>query len=317
MRRRDIWRDTALLACLAALAVVSLAGLATDAVWFLDLFNHFRPQWVVAALGLAAAAAWCRRPRVAAAALVLALVNGAVVAEALHAFNRHTGEEAGTGPGVRVVMANLWYKNTDRASIGGLLEREGADIFVALEVDAGWDRALANIEHAYPYALKHPMAGRFGVSVYSKLPFDGKLDLTGLYEMPLLYLDFRRFVLVAGHPVPPLRHWNYLVTRDFIREVARIADASAKPVVVAGDFNATLWSHNIRPFRDGGYYPGGRMGLFRTWRTDLPPLGLQIDHFFLKNLASQGFRVLPDIGSDHFPVAITLRPPSGDGAGQP
>ena len=80
--------------------------------------------------------------------------------------------------------------------------------------------------------------------------------------------------------------------------------------VVAGDLNATPWSH---PFRrllaDGRLHNSQRgYGLELTFPAHATPLlQVSIDHV----LYSDGFRVVdrrlgPALGSDHFPVVVDL-----------
>lgn len=82
-----------------------------------------------------------------------------------------------------------------------------------------------------------------------------------------------------------------------------------EPVIVGGDFNDVAWSHTTRLFRRIGGFLDPRIGrgLFNSFDATHPFMRYPLDHVF----ASRQFRLielrrLPDIGSDHFPMLVTL-----------
>jgi hypothetical protein len=107
-------------------------------------------------------------------------------------------------------------------------------------------------------------------------------------------------------------------------ELAILAETVAKepgPVLVMGDFNTTpsalpfyrlLKAANLNRVACGGPNPG-------TWRPidwsgttmdRIPGLRVTIDHILVRDLDVQACEVGPDIGSDHFPLIVTITQPN-------
>jgi vancomycin resistance protein VanJ len=85
-----------------------------------------------------------------------------------------------------------------------------------------------------------------------------------------------------------------------------LASQQSKPVIIAGDLNATLWSPSLTPLmRSRWQWPEGS-GITYTWPTFAPPFAIQIDHILTKGAKAGRYKVLPSIGSDHLPVRADL-----------
>ena len=101
-----------------------------------------------------------------------------------------------------------------------------------------------------------------------------------------------------------------LLRRDSGKHLGAVADSLAKlegPVILLGDFNTTPWSPAYRKLvadTELGSASGGRIA---TWPVWMAPLRVPIDHILVRGPvtvleAERG----PDLGSDHFPVLVTL-----------
>jgi hypothetical protein len=107
-------------------------------------------------------------------------------------------------------------------------------------------------------------------------------------------------------------------------ELGVLAETVAKepgPVLVMGDFNTTpsalplyklLQTANLKRVACGGPVAG-------TWRPidwrgtamdKIPGLKVTIDHILVRDLDVQACQVGPDIGSDHFPLIVTITQPN-------
>lgn len=131
------------------------------------------------------------------------------------------------------------------------------------------------------------------------------------------------FTLFVLHLQNPTRgRGNGLRLRNL--ELSILAETVAKepgPVLVMGDFNTTpsalpfynlLKTANLQRVACGGLVAG-------TWRPidwsgtamdKIPGLKVTIDHVLVRDLEVQACKVGPDVGSDHFPLIVTITQPN-------
>lgn len=289
---------------LGALAICSLVGLLGHTFWFFDLFNHLRPQALIATFILLLTAIIFKKPVPVFLSLIILIFNLSLMTYRLYEFGMPVQTAQGTP--LRVISANVLTSNNNHQAIIGILQKYDPDIFVAIEVNDKWIKALNSIEEKYPYTFKHSSEDNFGMAIYAKKPFNGEVLKLGDYQLPLLKLDFGSFTLMCAHPIPPVSNQNNTELNKYISEVAVLAQKEQKPVIVAGDLNTTLWSANIKPLIPSGLKPANKWGWAWTWPRLAPLFAIQIDHIFVKTLSVSDFKVLEGTGSDHFPVMATI-----------
>jgi endonuclease/exonuclease/phosphatase (EEP) superfamily protein YafD len=110
--------------------------------------------------------------------------------------------------------------------------------------------------------------------------------------------------LVLAHPMSPIGAEFIARRNEQVAALARHASAAQRPLVLAGDLNLTMWNAAYRPLEDLAKLRNARQGhgIEPTWPA-LGPVGVPIDHVLgSRGVHLRNFRVLPGIGSDHFPV---------------
>ncbi len=297
---------------LALLALLpSWLGLLGGRFRVLDLFAHFRWQYLVAGVLILAWAAWRRRRWVLRLAGPTLLLNALLIGQlAVHpAVSR-----AALVPGfsLHVVSLNVLQTNRHRQAVLDYLLASDADAVVLLEVDRRWLAALQPLQAKYPYHIAQPRPDATGVAFYSREPWrKAEVLRFGVRAIPSVQVRMthqgREFILIGTHPLSPVGARRSR-TRD--RQFAWLADHVQhldEPVLVVGDMNATPWSAGLRMAR------AGRLG-FRsldapwapTWHAR-SPLAIPIDHALCTApLVVSRRSVGPDVGSDHRPLDVTI-----------
>lgn len=309
---RRVRRVPAMLAVLALLVPLVLAGprlMGVEAPGWLVLLASFERQVLVAAL-VALAAALLARSRTLAfgTAVVAALWVVWVGPQLVGVLVPRTVEPEGLT--VRLITANLYYRNPRVEEALAALAAEDADVIVLQEVDeraAAALRAGALGEELQLLGMV-PRSYPYGWAVLSRYPGTAEEveiggETTGVVALttpsgPLRVADV--------HTIPPLAglrdRW-----RDGLADLAALPSGGA-PLVLAGDFNATPGHLGFRRILAAGMrdasVAAGR-GWISTWPAGLPVAHL--DHVLVPEtigVVAAGELDLP--GSDHRGVRVDL-----------
>ncbi len=276
--------------------------------WLLDLFAHFRLQYAVVFLVLAAVLALQRR-----ALPVLVSLLGVLVSIApLVGHGGLPRQAAGTDAArLRLVSYNTWFRAHDHTRLVRYLEEVAADVVVLQEMSAAQaDRLHASLA-SYPYAYTAP--GIAGAVIFSRWPLReaATIQLTAQgTPAARVVLDWHGtpVTLFGVHLHWPLGAASARLRNQELLGLAAFAKATSGPVLVAGDFNVTPWSGHFRDLiRHSGMSDCAPRIFSRSWPAQFPPLGIVIDHC----LASRHWRSLetmsgPRLGSDHLPLVVDL-----------
>jgi endonuclease/exonuclease/phosphatase (EEP) superfamily protein YafD len=262
--------------------------------------------WPVAAIALLEHA-WI----LAIAATLLAVCQVAWV------YQRRRRSPAGTDPVVTVFTVNASFRNPDLGLIAEEIAASRADVVIVLELTPGHVVTLSasGALDDYRWNLVLPQGrGAWGIGLWSKVPVRdlGHWDLQGVPQLRgrLQLADNRSLSIVAVHVPAP---WPGSARRWVagLAELGHVVGLETRPVVVAGDLNAT-WDH--RPFRDlmakglrDAAIEAGH-GWARTWpsaRRARP--FLRLDHILISgNVTVAAYRTGPGRGSDHRSVIAEL-----------
>jgi len=296
----------------AAALCAGMAGLAQLGRWSptWDLFTHFAVIYL--AIGLFATFAglvFAGRMRVAvvSAGLACAIAAGLLMAPE---YLRSTGPKAapGAGPAFKVVQFNAWSGRNGNAKLVRWLKVVKPDVVVIEESNSG-------VLNAFAQAGWWPVAGRSGVMLFTPkrpiatiIPTDnqtGPMELNGVVVPSPLGP-----VTVLGVHAPWPTHLTFQRDHDLLVPIVRSYPAAT--TILAGDFNSTPWSFaRQRDDRDFGLIRRTR-AVF-TWpiaayRRPLIAV-LPIDHVYAgRGWATVSVERGPTLGSDHYPVVVTLAP---------
>lgn len=277
---------------------------------FVDLASHFVWPYLGLALLIAVtgkrASRWLARATVPVCAYVL---TAAAFAEAPRVASTPAAQRH-----LKVLSANVYFDNKTPDRLLALVVDRQPDVIFLQEVSPTWARALVGLP-GYPYRKVVERGDSFGIALLSKHPLENITVLDeAQYDIPSIGATMRwegqQVELRAVHPLPPMSRGAYADRNTLLYQNAKALSASARPAIMAGDFNATPWS--------AGWSVVQEAGLMRatTLRPTYPanllvPAMVPIDQIAVtRHWAVIESHRGPNIGSDHFPVEaeLTLNP---------
>ncbi len=311
---------------LLSLILVLLTGLFTvtgylgSFWWMFDLTSHFRVQYFLAATGLSVVMGLQERYRWCGFAVFLALLN---LYSFVPLYHGGSNPDVTSGGSIRMMFYNMSSGNQNFEDIVRYVEKEKPEIFVLMEVTPNMVDELRDLlPEIYEIEEKLERRDNFGISLFSKrtvtdaevVYFPPELAPSIVARVPVVG---RELTLVSTHPVPPGSARQTKWRNRQIRAVADFCSEQKSPVVVAGDFNTTSFSHVHDAFLDRSGLRDARngFGIRPTWPSFLyfSPLQICIDHCFVSpEIEVRDHRVGPDLGSDHYPVMVEYVVPMTD-----
>ncbi len=313
-------RPAALLLALgcAVLAVAALGGRFSAR---LDLITHLAPALFLG--GALAGIAWWALDRPGALTPALAAVavaaSGALMApEMIQALWPRTAPPGGET--LKLIQFNLWGRNTDPVGTTRWILQQDADILVLEEVDGPSDAIIRALSAAYPHQLSCRQPNPCSNMILSRAPALAGGALTGSDPATQLDTVWGRFASKGGvfevvgvHLTRPFPPGPQQAQADGL--AATLASLPRRRLILAGDFNSTPWSFTLKRFdRMSGLLRRTRAlaswpaGAFSGYRLHSPIPLVPIDHVYAgSDWRTVSVRRGPRLGSDHFPVVVTLR----------
>jgi endonuclease/exonuclease/phosphatase (EEP) superfamily protein YafD len=272
---------------------------------------------------VATAAAWVvrrasqpgRLRRAATTALVVGsfgvLAHGALLGPA------YVGSHASGEPDLTVMTSNMRLGRADTAAVTRIAIAEDADVVVLEELTPTALPGLARLRASYPYIAGGAAPGAYGTVVLSRYPLSQVRQLPvskGAWQMRVAAPT--PFWLIAVHTSQPLSAYAaWAPDHAALRSAVVRLDG---PVVLAGDFNATLDHRPMRQLLGLGLSDAAReanAGWQPTWPVDegngrLRPLGLglmTLDHvLFTRDFSAISTRTRTVPRSDHRALVARL-----------
>ncbi len=295
-------------------AVFSVATFADHLHRYLELFSHFRLQYLVASILLMILLALLRSRRWAFVMLAMTIIN-AIPVSAWYDGVAVAGET--TGATVKLLHANIYSGNRNAGPLLELIAEEEPDIVFLQEVSDRWMSALEPLRAAYGHSYRIPRDDNFGIAVLSRHPFSSTAMLESPpYGFPSLVVQQtvgnRTVTFLSTHPMPPLGQPGFDARNEQLASVAETLNSIDGPAVLIGDLNTSMWSHHYQQLIEstGLNNASYGFGLKPSWPTHLPFAMIPIDHCLVStSIAVLDTRLGPGIGSDHLPLIVELAIP--------
>lgn len=219
------------------------------------------------------------------------------------------------GDRLSLVVLNVLQKNRNYGAALDLVTRRSPDLVLLLETDSGWQEAMSPLRALYPNQVEQPQDNTYGLLFYSRLPLRGpeirfllQDDVPSLRTQVVLP-DGETARLYGLHPRPPHPGQSSAPRDAELVIVAREVAEAPGPTIVAGDLNDVAWSRTTQLFQSisGLLDPRRGRGLFATFHAQWPVMRWPLDHvFFSEHFLLGDMERLPGVGSDHFPITVSL-----------
>jgi endonuclease/exonuclease/phosphatase (EEP) superfamily protein YafD len=255
-------------------------------------------------------------------ARVTAGLAGTVLTAAIASRALPRRQPPASGPALRLLTANLQLGRAAAAPLVELARRTGADVLFVQELT---DEAAARLQRAglsalLPHRITQAVAdGAGGGGIYARHPLSDGLPVPpASLAQPSARLDLpsgQSVQLVCVHARPP-KPWPGDAVARWRGELSILPPPGDTPVILAGDFNATLDHAQLRRLLRLGHHDAALQAgnaLVSTWRPEPAgcPALLAIDHILIDpRCAVRATSVHRLPGSDHRALYARLRLPA-------
>jgi len=303
---------TGLLQAAATVTVVfSLATLVNSWHRFLELFSHFRLQYLLVALMLTVLFAALKHRRWAMLMLAVTAINAVPV---LPWYFADRSEIPSSAARAQILFANVNSGNSNTQALLELIETENPDLVVLHEVTDLWATAMKAVQTHYRHRHVVERHDNFGLAVYSRRPLLN-VDVLASPPLDLPSLVFRQALgdatvnYVTTHPIPPIGKLGFDARNEQLDDIGERIAALDGPTVLIGDLNTAMWGHHYKKLVSETGLANARegFGIIPTWPRQIPFAMIPIDQCLVSDdLAVLDIRSGPPIGSDHLPLIVTL-----------
>ena len=274
--------------------------------WVFDLLNHFLFYYLgalsLSALLLGLAGEKNRTLLVAVFVVVCAfdLFRGQTLPQRIE----HASQ-------LRMVHFNVNSANKNRRQILQELLRPELDLVVLLETGPEWKTEFQALPKPWRLEAFVPETDNFGIALLSRIPLS-KTRVVSLGPFSLatieteIELEGLTVLLLGVHAAPPI-NGEYAAARDAqLEKISQIVTTSSRAAIVAGDFNATPWSHSLRALQASTGLNNAYKVYSPTW-PDGGMIQIPIDlSLYSKSLVVTERRIGEAMGSDHKPVYVSF-----------
>jgi endonuclease/exonuclease/phosphatase (EEP) superfamily protein YafD len=211
--------------------------------------------------------------RVVGAALAMSIAG--LCLHAAWAVPWFAGEHASGRPDLVVMTSNLRLGQADTAQVARIAVAQHADLLVVEEVTPEALMSLAGLHDRFPYVVGAPAPGAWGTVVFSRYPVAavprlpvpmGTCQLGVAAPTPFWFLGVH-----TAQPLTDAASWRH----DHAEVLAAVRHLRG-PVVLAGDFNATLDHRPMRTLAAAGFSDAARQansGWQPTWPSSSQAAG--------------------------------------------
>lgn len=218
---------------------------------------------------------------------------------------------------LKLITANVLQTNTQYDLFINEVKRLNPHIFITMESDKNWDRAISSNLPSFKHTHKVSLSNFYGMHLYSQIPIEvSEVKYLIQEDIPSLHTTVRfndqKLHIISLHPAPPSPTEN-----DTSKErdaelilVGKLCRELPYSTIVCGDLNDVVWSNTSTLFKKmtGFLDPRVGKGLYPTFHARYWLFRFPLDHlFYSTDLDVPVLKRLRPIGSDHFGMYYEVR----------
>lgn len=279
--------------------------------WFIDLFAHFRVQYIVVLFVLLVVSLFTKS-RLFSILLILALVAWNSIYILPLYFSKATISE-NTKEELSILSINLLSSNTNSAEVLELIKEKDPDILVLMELTPHWQNQLNGVFQSYPFHKVEPRNDNFGIALFSKISMISSVVYFENSPKPSIKADIifgnKPLSILATHPVPPIGSEMFNSRNNQLQDIARRRSGFSENFILIGDLNTSSYSSHFRELLSDANLVDSRngFGIASTWPADIYLFRTTLDHCLIGgDLNVIDRKTEKNIGSDHLPIFIKI-----------
>jgi endonuclease/exonuclease/phosphatase (EEP) superfamily protein YafD len=304
---KPTWLDGLLDLFTIGILIVSLLGYFGKFSWFLDLFSHFRVQYLQLCLIPFMIALWKRRNKLAIALVLLVCLNYTFVLPLY--FGKPGPAESKT---IRAMLMNINAGNGNTDLVLDAIKMAAPDLLLLEEVTPKWAHELEVLNETYRYRISEPQDGCFGMMLLSKVPLEhSQVVEIGNAGVPSIiteaYFPSGTVSIIGTHPLPPGGTEYSRQRNEQLAALPRYVKEQNYPVLLIGDLNTTPWSPYFQTLEKESGLKNSMQGFGHqpSWPSGNAFLRIPLDHVLHSPEITIHNRMIGrKIGSDHLPVIV-------------
>jgi endonuclease/exonuclease/phosphatase (EEP) superfamily protein YafD len=290
---------------------LSLISFFSEIHWFLDLFSHFKVQYLIISIVFLLISFFKPlKSRITFCILIIATLIQALFFLRLEKYNTAFNSKSKL---LTATSINILSSNQEIHLLKNYIQKKIPDILFLYEITPNHALELAWLKDTYPFGHIIFQNNNFGIGVFSKY----KLSSAEIYREPILNIpsiyslmefEGENVGLVAVHPMPPISKVAFQSQKNYFEFLAEKIKNNGGAILVCGDFNTTPWSRTFQKLIASTGLNYSRRLNFPTWPTHFALIGIPIDHCLATSqITIQSYKRGPFIGSDHYPIEIELK----------
>lgn len=225
----------------------------------------------------------------------------------------------GSTPDLSILIYNVYQYNRSYNELLQKVKSLNPDTILLLETDTGWAKHVEILRDDYPYVISEIRNDTYGILFFSRHEIiEGGIDHLVLPNVPsveaLLRVNDCMVRILGLHPKPPVpgeKLYSTSKDKEIMTAARHLKQYGTEHQILIGDLNDVAWSRVTTAFKKetGMIDPRIGRGTYSTFPTG-SWLRFPLDHIFCSpRLLLNELRRLPDLGSDHYPMFVSLSLP--------